>query len=231
MRLQNPQKSSEKQSVPQLDFVHVDGWYRIGKLLGSGGSGSVYLGRDIRTGAEIVLKIGRLDHSPLAGLSHEFNVYTKVAGGTGISPVHWYGKEGPYDIIVLEHLGTSLGDLVSEQRVNHNKTFCYASQMVCSHPFLTSYHHHLPRALVFWLRFAGGFWDFIVAGVVQSSSPGPSSFDVPTIWTSSQSSPYSLGATVLWLLHHPQPLFHMASTLGPPLPLLTQAFIPVVTIL
>ena len=83
-------------------------------------------------GAEIALKIGCSDHLPSAGLSHEFNMYMKVAGSTGISPVHWYGKEGPYDIIVLEHLGTSLGNLVSKQWVDHNKTFCYASQMVCS---------------------------------------------------------------------------------------------------
>ena len=32
------QKVSAKPPV-QVDFVHVSGWYRVGKLLGSGGSG------------------------------------------------------------------------------------------------------------------------------------------------------------------------------------------------
>ena len=82
-------------------------------------------------GAEIALKIGLTDCSP-SRLSHEYNVYLTLSGSAGISPVCWYGKEGPYKVIVLEHLGTSLGDLVSEQQVNHSKTFMYASQMVWS---------------------------------------------------------------------------------------------------
>jgi hypothetical protein len=59
-------------------------------------------------------------------------VYTALAGCAGISPVRWYGKEGAHEVIVLEHLGTSLSDLVSEQQVDRSKTFLYASQMVCS---------------------------------------------------------------------------------------------------
>jgi hypothetical protein len=54
-----------------------------------------------------------------------------LAGSAGISQVHWYGKEGSHEVIVLEHLGTSLGDLISEQQVDHRKAFLYASQMVC----------------------------------------------------------------------------------------------------
>jgi hypothetical protein len=67
-----------------VDFVRVGGWYRVGKLLSSGGSGesnpdlhsinflsslgSVYLGRDIRTKVEIAVKIGHAcNGSPTAG--------------------------------------------------------------------------------------------------------------------------------------------------------------------
>ena len=81
-------------------------------------------------GAEIALKIGPADYS-LSRLSHKYNVYTALAGCTGISPVHWYGKEGTHEVIVLEYLGTSLGDLVSKQQVDHSNVFSYASQMVC----------------------------------------------------------------------------------------------------
>jgi serine/threonine protein kinase len=91
--------------------------------------GSVYLGKDIRTGAEVALKIGRADHSP-SRLSHEYQVYQKTAGSIGISSVRWYGKEGPYEVLVLEYLGTSLGDLISAQQFDHRKTFFFASQMV-----------------------------------------------------------------------------------------------------
>jgi hypothetical protein len=90
--------------------------------------GSVYLGRDIRTGAEITLKIGRADHA--SRLSREYDVYTAIGSGVGISPARWYGKEGQYEVLVLDHLGTSLDDLVSGQLVDSRKVFQYASQMV-----------------------------------------------------------------------------------------------------
>ncbi len=70
MHLQNRQESSEKLSSP-LDIVRVNGQYRVGKLLGTGASGelnsdsglthflsllgSVYLGKDIFTGADVAL--------------------------------------------------------------------------------------------------------------------------------------------------------------------------------
>ncbi len=82
-------------------------------------------------GADVALKIGHGGQSP-SGLSHEYSVYVAIAGSTGISPVHWYGKEGKYEIIVLEHLGTSLDDLISKQKLDYRKTSLYASQMVSS---------------------------------------------------------------------------------------------------
>lgn len=82
------------------------------------------------TGADVALKIGHPCNST-SGLSHEYNVYTTIAGSTGISQVLWYGKEDVYEVIVLEHLGTSLGDLIDQPKFNHGKTFSYATQMVC----------------------------------------------------------------------------------------------------
>ncbi|KAH9981768.1 kinase-like domain-containing protein [Russula vinacea] len=50
--------------------------------------GSVYLGKDIKTGGEVAVKIGHIGFSP-SKLSHEHDVYKKIAGSTGISPIHW----------------------------------------------------------------------------------------------------------------------------------------------
>src|ERR1019366_9077039 len=93
--------------------------------------GRVYVGKDIRTGAEVAVKIGSPDRSS-SRLNHEYEVYKTAAGSIGISPVYWYGKEGYHEVIVLEHLGTSLGDLICTQEFDHSKTFFFASQMVCS---------------------------------------------------------------------------------------------------
>lgn len=53
-----------------------------------------------------------------------------MAGTRGISQVHWYGKEDIYEVIVLDQLGSSLGDLVDETMLDPRKTFSYATQMV-----------------------------------------------------------------------------------------------------
>jgi len=82
--------------------------------------GSVYLGRDIRIGAKVALKIGSIGQSP-SGLSHKYNVYLSIAGSTGTSSVLWYGKEGHYEVIVLEHLGNSLGNLINENQLGNEK--------------------------------------------------------------------------------------------------------------
>lgn len=60
-------------------------------------------------------------------LSHEYHVYETTAGSVGISPVHWYGKEGAYEVIVLENLGILLGDLISVQPFDLWKIlFCFS---------------------------------------------------------------------------------------------------------
>jgi len=53
-----------------------------------------------------------------------------IAGSVGTSSVLWYGREGMYEVIVLEYLGNSLGDLINEKLFDHGKVFSYASQMV-----------------------------------------------------------------------------------------------------
>jgi len=144
--IQRPLQASRKQTAShQLDFVHVGGRYRIGKLLSTGGSGkphsdqvhlislsslgSVYLGKGIRNEASVTLKIGHGGSSP-SKLAHKYNVYAAISGSMGIPEVLWYGKEGLHEVIVLECLGTSLDDLTRVQQSDHRKTFLYTSQMV-----------------------------------------------------------------------------------------------------
>ena len=81
------------------------------------------------TGAEVAMKIGHICGSPFR-LSHEHNMYTAIAGSKGISHVLWYGKEGIHEVIVLNHLGTSLGNLINQPEFDHGRIFSYATQMV-----------------------------------------------------------------------------------------------------
>ena len=147
MHLRNLQQTSEKRfSPPMSGVVRVGGQYRVGKLLGTGGSGELnaadsshlilsslgsgYLGKDILMGADVALKIGHPCSLP-SRLGHEHNVYTTIAGSEGIPQILWYGKEDVYEVIIMNHLGNSLGDLIDQLEFDHRKTFFYATQMVC----------------------------------------------------------------------------------------------------
>jgi serine/threonine protein kinase len=118
----------------------------VGKLLGTGASGeshfnqvciiflnflaSVFQGKDIMTGIDVALKIGLAEGSS-SKLGYEYDVYMAISGSTGISGVIWYGKEGLYEVIVMEYLGTSLDDLIREQQFDPKRMFLHASRMVC----------------------------------------------------------------------------------------------------
>jgi serine/threonine protein kinase len=145
--LQDQKYACEDPPPLKLDFVRVGGQYRLRNLLGSGGSGesnsavvshfsdtslgSVYLGRDIRTGADVAIKIG-YPGVRSSRLVHEYQVYTRIAGCAGTCSVLWYGKEDSYEVMVLDYLGKSLDNLIDEEKPSSGKAFCFASQMVCS---------------------------------------------------------------------------------------------------
>ncbi|KAH9017003.1 kinase-like domain-containing protein, partial [Lactarius hengduanensis] len=121
-------KTSEKHYVPRkLDFVHVGGRYRVGRLLGSGGSGSVYLGKDIRMTAQVALKIGHVDRSP-SGLTYEYDY-------VGME------KKAHMKLSFWSTLGPSLGDLLSAQQFDLRKTFLYAPQMLSAVESLHTQHY------------------------------------------------------------------------------------------
>lgn len=138
----------KRPAYDQLDFVYVNGRYRVGKQLGTSRSDephsdrvcliflislvSVFLGKDIKTGADVALKV-RCSATWRSKLSHEYDVYTNISRSAGIPEVLWYGKEGQHEIIILQYLGTSLGDLVKAQQFDPKRIFLYASQMMhCS---------------------------------------------------------------------------------------------------
>jgi casein kinase 1 len=94
---------------PQLD-IHVGGKYRLGRKIGSGSFGELYLGTNVQTGEEFAIKLEgvRTRHPQLL---YESKVYRILQGGVGIPNIHWYGVEGEYNAMVLDLLGPSLEDL------------------------------------------------------------------------------------------------------------------------
>ncbi|KAG4305844.1 hypothetical protein PORY_000754 [Pneumocystis oryctolagi] len=95
--------------------LRVGNKYRIGRKIGSGSFGDIYLARfnsgtNIISGEEIAIKLesSKVKHPQL---EYEARVYKALAGGVGIPFVRWFGTECDYNAMVMDLLGPSLEDL------------------------------------------------------------------------------------------------------------------------
>jgi casein kinase 1 len=68
------------------------------------------IGTNINTGEEVAIKLEsvKTKHPQLA---YEYKVYRILAGGVGIPNVRWFGREGDFNVMVMDILGPSLEDL------------------------------------------------------------------------------------------------------------------------
>jgi len=84
--------------------------YRLDRKIGSGSYGVIFLGTNITSGERVAIKMElRSARNPKLGT--EYKIYQILAGGAGISHVHWFGRAGKYNALVLDILGPSLHDL------------------------------------------------------------------------------------------------------------------------
>ncbi|EGY22240.1 casein kinase I isoform delta [Verticillium dahliae VdLs.17] len=90
--------------------LRVGNKYRIGRKIGSGSFGDVYLGTNIISGEEIAIKLESVK-AKHPQLEYEARVYKSLAGGVGIPFVRYFGVESDYNAMVYDLLGPSLEDL------------------------------------------------------------------------------------------------------------------------
>ena len=83
------------------------------KKLGSGSFGEIYLGKSLRSNEDVAIKLEPVTNQH-PQLFHENKVYSAFQGGPGIPKIYWYGKQGNYNILVMETLGPSLEDIFNE---------------------------------------------------------------------------------------------------------------------
>jgi len=92
--------------------LRVGGKFRLGRKIGSGSFGDIYIGTHVQTGEEVAIKLESIK-SKHPQLLYESKLYKILAGGVGVPNVHWYGVEGDYNVMVIDLLGPSLEDLFS----------------------------------------------------------------------------------------------------------------------
>uniref|UniRef100_A0A4W4FF60 non-specific serine/threonine protein kinase n=1 Tax=Electrophorus electricus TaxID=8005 RepID=A0A4W4FF60_ELEEL len=90
--------------------LRVGNKYRLGRKIGSGSFGDIYLGANITSGEEVAIKLESVK-TKHPQLHIESKFYKMMQGGVGIPSIKWCGAEGDYNVMVMELLGPSLEDL------------------------------------------------------------------------------------------------------------------------
>eukprot|EP00854_Cymbomonas_tetramitiformis_P010656 gene10656-12603_t len=90
--------------------LRVGNKYRLGRKIGSGSFGDIYLGTNVQTQEEVGIKLESIK-TKHPQLLYESKLYKILQGGTGVPNVRWFGVEGDYNIMVMDLLGPSLEDL------------------------------------------------------------------------------------------------------------------------
>lgn len=111
--------------------VRVGGRYRLGRRIGSGSFGDIYIGEHICTGDEVAVKLESVK-SRHPQLLHESKLYKILCGGIGVPIVHWFGIEGEYNVMIMELLGPSLEELfaVCSRKFSLKTVLMLADQML-----------------------------------------------------------------------------------------------------
>ncbi|KAL3625308.1 Casein kinase 1-like protein 2 [Castilleja foliolosa] len=105
--------------------------YRLGRKIGSGSFGEIYLGTHSQTNEEVAIKLENVK-TKHPQLLYESKLYRILQGGTGIPNVRWFGVEGDYNVLVMDLLGPSLEDLFNfcNRKLSLKTVLMLADQMI-----------------------------------------------------------------------------------------------------
>ncbi|CAI0419938.1 unnamed protein product [Linum tenue] len=105
--------------------------FRLGRKIGSGSFGEIYLGTNVQTNEEVGIKLENVK-TKHPQLLYESKLYKILQGGTGIPNVKWFGVEGEYNVLVMDLLGPSLEDLFNfcSRKLSLKTVLMLADQMI-----------------------------------------------------------------------------------------------------
>merc|ERR1712168_575019 len=117
--------------------LRVGNKYRLGRKIGGGSFGDIYIATDISSGDEVAVK---LEHTKTKHpqLHVECKFYKVMQGGVGIPFVKYYGCEGEYNVMVMELLGPSLEDLFNfcNRKLSLKTVLLLADQLISRIEFI-----------------------------------------------------------------------------------------------
>ncbi|CAH8338573.1 unnamed protein product [Eruca vesicaria subsp. sativa] len=122
-----------------MDQVVIGGKFKLGRKLGSGSFGELYLGINIQTGEEVAVKLEPVK-TRHPQLQYESKLYMFLQGGTGVPHLKWFGVEGEYSCMVIDLLGPSLEDLFNycNRIFSLKSVLMLADQLLCRVEYMHS---------------------------------------------------------------------------------------------
>ncbi|CAI0543421.1 unnamed protein product, partial [Linum tenue] len=96
--------------APLLMERLVGGKYKLGRKIGSGSFGEIFLATHVDTFEIVAVKIEK-SKTKHPQLLYEAKLYNILQGGSGIPSIKWSGLDGEDNALVLDLLGPSLEDL------------------------------------------------------------------------------------------------------------------------
>jgi casein kinase 1 gamma len=124
--------SSQKQNTTDaINDLKVENFYEVGKKIGSGTFGELRLGKNLKTGEQVAIKLEPMQQKA-PQLHFEYRFYKTLKAEQeveGIPKFHFFGPyEQKYNALVMELLGKSLEDIfVWRKRQFSLKTIIYVS--------------------------------------------------------------------------------------------------------
>jgi casein kinase 1 epsilon len=121
-----------------MDHV-IGGKFKLGRKIGSGSFGELYIGINVQTGEEVALKLEPVK-TKHPQLHYESKVYMLLQGGTGVPHIKWFGVEGNYNCMAIDLLGPSLEDLFNycTRSFSLKTVLMLADQLVSIHTLSSS---------------------------------------------------------------------------------------------
>ncbi|VVB11254.1 unnamed protein product [Arabis nemorensis] len=114
----------------KMDNV-IGGKFKLGRKIGGGSFGELFLGVSVQTGEEVAVKLepAKTKHPQL---HYESKIYMLLQGGTGIPSLKWFGVQGDYNAMVIDLLGPSLEDLFNycNRRLTLKAVLMLADQLI-----------------------------------------------------------------------------------------------------
>lgn len=117
--------------------LRVGGKWRLGRRIGAGSFGDIYIGVNILTNEEVAVKLEstKTKHPQLIYESKIYRYLNISPNGQpvmGIPRVRWYGMEGEFSVMTIDLLGPSLEDLFNfcHRRFSLKTVLMLADQMI-----------------------------------------------------------------------------------------------------